>query len=144
MRRWSPADLALPGSGLFLDGRLVPGLGLLLPAILILAALLAATALGGFAAGWALPRLGPVYLVLAGAACAVRLVLARREQVDPARVRELARSAARAWLRREPDAAARARAVVAAAPGLAQAWRLVALVAGDASAARRADAIDRR
>jgi hypothetical protein len=144
MRRWSPADLALPGSGLFLDGRIGVALGLLLPAILILAALLAASALGGFAAGWALPRLVPIYLLLAIGACGLRLVLARREQVDPARVRELARAAARAWLRREPDAAARARAVTAAAPELAQAWRLVALVAGDARAARRAEAIERR
>ncbi len=144
MRRFAPLDLALPGAGLLLDGRLAWALPILIPAVFVLAGLAGGLLLGGFAADWVLPRLLPTYLVLAGLASLLRLRLAGREAIDPATTNRLAREASQAWLRGAPDAAAKAVALTDAAPELAQAWRLRALVSGDARAARRAEAIERR
>jgi hypothetical protein len=138
------ADALLPGSGLIVDGRLAWGAPLLAPAILLLSALLLSLTLGGAFAAWTAPRAIPVYLLLSIGALVIRHRLAVRERVDPEQTRQLARAAEQAWLRNEPDAADKARAVTRAAPELPQAWRLLALVAGDAKAARRADAIERR
>jgi hypothetical protein len=144
MRRFAPLDLALPGAGLLLDGRLAWALPILVPAILILAALAGGLLLGGFAADWTLTRLLPAYLLCAALAALVRLRLAARETIDPEAAKRLARDAAQAWLRDAPDATGKAIALTDAAPELAQAWRLRALVSGDARAARRAEAIERR
>lgn len=144
MKPTAVADGLLPGSGLIVDGRTAWGAPLLAPAILILSALAIALALGGAFAAWTLPRALPAYAALALAALLIRRRLAARERVDPEAAKRLARAAQRAWLLGEPDAAARARALTAAAPELPQAWRLLALVSGDAAAARRAEAIERR
>lgn len=144
MKRFAAADLLLPGAGLVVDGRLAWGVPLLVPAVLLLSALLLGLVVGGFAAAWIMPRALPPYLLLAVLAALVRWRLAARERIDPETVKRAARAAARAWLRGEADAVQHARAVVRAAPEMAQAWRLLALINGDARAARRAEAIDRR
>jgi hypothetical protein len=137
------ADALLPGSGLVIDGRPAWGVPLLVPAVLILAALTLALLLGGFAGAWIMPRVLPLYAVLALAALGCRWHLARRARIDPEAVRRHARAASQAWLRGEP-AAAHARALVEAAPEQAQAWRLHALVTGEPRGLKRAEAIERR
>ncbi len=144
MKPAAVADALLPGSGLLVDGRPTWGLALLIPAILCLSALLFALILGGFAGFWVLPRALPLYLLLAVTALAIRWRFARLARLDPAQTRLLARAASRAWLRGEPEAAAQAQALTRAAPELAQAWRLRALITGEAQALRRAEAIESR
>lgn len=144
MKPTTLADALLPGSGLAVDGRLGWGTALLAPSIAILSALAISLLLGGAFAAWTLPRALPAYAVLIIAAIAVRRWLAARERVDPEAARRLAREAQRAWLRGEPDAADRARALTRLAPELPQAWRLLAVIAADPAAARRAVAIEQR
>lgn len=144
MKPAAVADGLLPGSGLVLDGRLGWGVPLLVPAVLIISSLLLALLVAGFLASRLALYGLPAYAVLSAAALLIRHRLALRERVDPEATRRLARAAEQAWLQGAPDAAEKARAVTRAAPEMAQAWRLLALVAGDAAAARRADAIDRR
>ncbi len=137
------ADALLPGSGLVIDGRSAWGVPLLIPAVLILSALVLALLLGGFASTWILPRALPFYGLLALAALTCRWLLARGARIDPDLVRRHARAASQAWLRGEPTAD-HALALVRAAPEQAQAWRLHALVTGEARSLRRAAAIDQR
>lgn len=137
------ADALLPGSGLVIDGRPAWGVPLLVPAVLILSALCLALLLGGFAGTWILPRALPLYALLALIALACRWHLARRARIDPEVVRRHARAASQAWLRGEP-AAGHALALVRAAPEQAQAWRLHALVTGEARSLQRAEAIEQR
>lgn len=145
MRAATVLDAAIPGSGLLLDGRLAAALPVLVPAVLVLALLTVALALGGAIGAWVWPRAVPAHLVLAAAALLLRWHFARRARIDPARARELARAAARAWLRGEDAAAAQAaRELVRAAPEVPNAWRMLALVAGDPRAERRAQAIEGR
>lgn len=144
MKPTAIADGLLPGSGLIVDGRTAWGAALLAPAILLLSALAISVLLGGAFSAWTVPRALPLYAGLAVAALVVRHRLSLRERIDPARIRELARAAQQAWLRSEADAADKARAVVRSAPEMPQAWRLLALITGDAKAARRAEAIERR
>jgi len=136
------ADLLLPGSGLIVDGRWAWGAPLLAPAILLISAMLLALILGGFAGAWILPRALPVYLALSLLALGFRWRIERRARLDPEAVRQLARQASRAWLRGEPAAAAHAAALVRAAPELAQAWRLHALVTGESRSLKRAVVIE--
>jgi len=138
------ADAALPGAGLVLDGRLAWGLPLLFPAVIILAAALPALIIGGFAASLVLPKALPLYAVLAATALALRWHLARRARLDPEATRKLARAASQAWLRGEPAATTQAQALVRAAPEMAQAWRLHALITGETRSLQRAEAIERR
>lgn len=137
------ADALLPGSGLVLDGRPAWGVPLLIPAVLTLSALSLAMLLGGFAGTWILPRALPLYALLSFAALTCRWQFARRARIDPDMVRRHARAASQAWLRGEPTAE-HAQALVRAAPEQAQAWRLHALVTGEARSLRRAEAIDQR
>jgi len=137
------ADALLPGSGLVIDGRPAWGAPLLVPAVLILAALALALLLGGFAGTWILPRALPLYVLLALSALGCRWHLERRARIDPEAVRLHARAASQAWLRGDP-ADAHALALVRAAPEQAQAWRLHALVTGDARSLKRAESIERR
>ncbi len=137
------ADALLPGSGLVIDGRPAWGVPLLIPAVLILSALSLALLFGGFAGTWILPRALPLYALLALAALACRRHLARRARIDPEVVRRHARAASQAWLRGEP-AAAHAMALIRAAPEQAQAWRLHALVTGEARSLKRAESIEQR
>ncbi len=138
------ADALLPGSGLVVDGRPAAGITLLVPAVLILAALLVAVLIGGFAAAWVAPRAIPAYLVLIGIAALLRWQISRRERIDPQEARRLARETSRAWLRDEPAATTLAGELVRAAPEMAQAWRLHAQVTGDARSLRRAASIEGR
>lgn len=142
MKPTAVADALLPGSGLIVDGRPVWGIPLLVPAVLLLAALLLALLLGGFAASWVLPRALPCYAILIVIALLCRWRLARLARLDPQAVRRLARTASQAWLRGESTA--QAQELVRAAPDLAQAWRLHALVSGDARSLKRADSIEQR
>ncbi len=144
MKPAAVADALLPGSGLLVDGRPAWGLALLVPAVLCLSALLLALIISGFAAAWVLPRALPLYVLLALTALAVRWRFAQLARLDPAATQRLARAASRAWLRDEPEAATIAQALTRAAPELAQAWRLRALVTGEAKALKRAEAIERR
>jgi hypothetical protein len=143
MRPATVADTLLPGSGLVVDGRLAPGAALLVPAVLLLCALLLSLTFGAFAA-WVVPRALPAYVLLSVIALALRWRYTRRERGDPARARVLARAAAKAWLRGESQAADEARQLVRACPEMANAWRLLAMVTGDARATARAEAIERR
>ncbi len=138
------ADALLPGSGLIIDSRSAWGLPLLVPAILLLSALLLALTIGGFASAWVVPRALPSYAALSVAALLFRWRFDRRGRLDPIAARQLARAASQAWLRSEPAAADHALALTRAAPELAPAWRLHALITGDQRSVRRAEAIERR
>lgn len=145
MGRLSIVDTLVPGAGLTIDGRFWPGAALLAPAVVVLSALVLAILVGGGVAEWVLPRALPVYALLAAIALLLRWRYARLARIDPVRAKELARTAAKAWLRgQDAEAAAAARELTAAAPEVANAWRLRAMVSGDARAERRAAAIDAR
>lgn len=144
MKPTTIADALLPGTGLIVDGRLAWGIPLLVPAVLLLSALLLAVMLGGFLAAWVAPRGLPAYLILSLCALVIRHRLAARERFDPTQAKQLARAAASAWLRDDGDATAKARLVTRVAPDLPQAWHLLALVSGDAQATRRAKRIEAR
>ena len=143
MKPATVADALLPGAGLVLDGRPAWGLPLLVPAVLCLAAMLVALPLPGFR-GVVLPWTLPLYALLIASALTCRWHLARLARIDPEAARRHARAASQAWLRGEPEAATHARALVRCAPELAQAWRLHALVTGEARSLKRAEAIERR
>jgi len=146
-------DLLLPGSGLFLAGRLVAGLALLVawlpvPTVLLVAGVLVAEPgaswLRLLACGW--------WLGLALVAVGLHLWWQRRQHIDPTQVRALHAAACAHWLngRYEP-AVSGARALVRAAPEESGAWRFLALVARDAGiqglarrATRQAEAIEQR
>jgi len=138
------ADAVLPGAGLVVDGHPARGLPLLVPAVVVLSAIIFALVFGGFAGSWILPRALPLYLVLAIAAVACRWRFERRARLDPAETHRLARAASQAWLRGDANAAQQAQALVRAAPELAQAWRLHAVVTGDRRSVQRAENIERR
>ncbi len=151
--RLATVNSLLPGAGLVIAGHLAAGLFLLVPAVLVLALLALALAL--FTVTAALPIAGIlaiVYALLAAAAAGWWWRCARRRRFDPARVRALHLVAATAYLQnRSAEALAAARAVTAAAPEEAGAWRFLALVAADAgdpvtarAAERRAQHIDDR
>lgn len=143
MRPATILDATIPGSGLLLDGRLAAGLPLLAPTAICLALLIIAAAIGGAIGAWVIPRIIPAYLVLALAALGLRWHFARLARIDPVRAKELARSAAKAWLRgQDAEAAAAARQLVQAAPEVANAWRMLGMVTGDPKAERRAQAIE--
>jgi hypothetical protein len=150
-------NAVLPGSGLVIEGRYAWGLTLLLPAIPLVAVVIAAmTVLGGaFADDVRAAALG-AYACLGAGAILVGAIYARRARIDPVQVRAIHRAACAAWLTaRSPAELAKAihsaRAVVTAAPEEAGAWRFLARVATDAGEKRlahkadtRADAIEAR
>lgn len=148
MTRTAWIDLVLPGAALVVAGRLAWGLPLLALAVgcwalALLAAGLALALGGGFLLARVLPWAGVLHLAAALAALALRRRWAARPAADREQLHALARAACRAWLRGEPDAAARARALTAAAPNDPRAWRLAALLTGDRRAAARAQALER-
>lgn len=144
-------NLAIPGAGLLVRGRLGLGLGLILPAMFALSAFVLAhlvvtsTALGGWRFG-----LLAVYLLLAGIATAAHATLLRERAVDGDALRALFRQVGAAHLTdRHAEALAAAQRLAALAPKEPGAWRLLAQVAegaGDAGVAararRRADGLD--
>lgn len=145
MRWLAITDTLLPGSGLIIEGRTWPGALLLAPAIIVLSLLLVSLLLGGVFAAWALAHALPVYAILSIVTLVLRWRYARRARLDPAQVKLLARTTAKAWLHGQDAAAATAaQALVRAAPELPNAWRLKALVTGDQRAERRAEAIEKR
>jgi len=144
VNRSAVADALLPGAGLIVDGRPAAGIPLLVPTVFLLAVLLLAAAIGGFAAAWVLPRALPAYVLLAVIAALVRWRIACRQRIDPQVARQLARDASQAWLRGDPAATAIATKLTGAAPEMAQAWRLHALVSGDVRSAKRATTIEQR
>lgn len=144
-------NLAFPGAGLLLRGRLGLGLSLLLPAVVLLSALALAqvVATSTMLGSWRLGILGG-YILLGGLATALHAVLLRERPVDPEAVRQLVREVAAAYLGQRPaEAVAAAQRLVKLAPRQAGSWRLLAQVsdsAGDATTAgrarRRADQLD--
>lgn len=145
MRWLAVIDTLLPGSGLIIAGRIWPGTVLLAPAIVILSMLLVCFLVGGAFADWATLRLIPAYTLLSIVTIVLRWRYERRSRLDPLQVKQLARSTAQAWLQgRDEAAATAAQALVRAAPELPNAWRLKAMVTGDARATRRAEAIEAR
>lgn len=138
-------NVALPGSGLLIDGHLGAGLGLLVPAVVLIALAIGAlglftVALGVTVIGW----LALLYAILALIAGGLWWLNASRRHYDPTQVRALHREAAKAYLTSQTDVAlAKAHALTKAAPEEAGTWRFLALVAGDAgdaSLAKRAEA----
>jgi hypothetical protein len=121
----------LPGSGLVLRRRLVPGLGLLLAALAVLS--VAAISLAGGAAPGAQLR-GALallaYLGCAAAAAATWWLGAAPAPLDAMTVHALYRAAATAFLGDDLAAAeAAARRLTRALPAEAGSWRVLALVA---------------
>ena len=151
--RLSALNLALPGAGLLIAGRLAVGLLLLVPVIILLALILGTLAV--FTRGAAWPIVGTFatcYAVLAALAGGLWWWFAQRERFDPAAVRALHRESATAYLQGKRDVAlTKAKALVIAAPEESGAWRFLALVAADAGdhptarrAEQRAQTIDER
>ena len=139
------ADALLPGSGLIVEGRLAVGALLLLPAIVVLAALAVALVVGGALAADVWPQALPSYVLLGAIALLMRWRYTRLARIDPVRARELARAAAKAWLRgQDAEAIASAKQLVRAAPELPNAWRMLALVSNDPKAERQAQSIEAR
>jgi hypothetical protein len=136
-------NLAVPGAGLLVRGRVALGLGFILPAIFTLSALVLAHLVATSAAlgGWRL-GLAAAYALFAAAATGLHAALLRERPLDGEAVRALHRQVAAAHLAdRHGEAVAGARRLVAAASGEPGAWRLLALVAegaGDAATATRA------
>lgn len=145
MQRLVLADACLPGSGLIVDGRYGVGAALLVPAIVVLSGMALAVVVGGALAEIVWPRALPIYILLGSIALLMRWRYARLARIDPVRARELARAAAKAWLRgKDTEALASAKQLVRAAPELPNAWRMLALVSNDAVAERRANEIEAR
>jgi hypothetical protein len=146
MPRLALLDLPFPGAGLLLRGRLTLGLGLLIPALVLLTAvilsgLMATSAWGSQLRTWLL--IGYALLALVAIAC--HLWLARARVIDPDQVRLLYRQAASAFLVDRPaEALAAAERLAAHAGGEPGAWRLVALVADAAGEPARAARARRR
>ena len=124
-------NLVLPGSGLVMRDRLLLGLPLLVIAACAVVVLIAAglIATPGFATEL---RWGAVavYLATAAAAGGLWFALERRRRWNDARVVELHRAAAAAYLTDDlATATTRARELVRASGGSAGAWELVAMTA---------------
>ena len=124
-------NAALPGSGLVLRRRLVPGLGLLLAALAGLSIALISLAGGPEPAAQRHGALALLaYLGCAAAAALCWWIGAGAATVDAARVHALYRAAATAFLADDLAAAeAAARRLTRAAPAEAGSWRILALVA---------------
>lgn len=142
-------NLLLPGSGLLVRGRLLPGLILLAPVPLLAALLLGA----GIVA--APPVAAPIRLAVCSAWALLALLAAlvwwwtaRRTRFDPAAVRAAHRQACAAWLQGRPEQALTgAQELVRLAPEEAGAWGFLALVgesAGQPALAERARRRERR
>jgi len=133
-------NLALPGAGLLLRGRLTLGLGFLLPGLFMLSGwmLMHVAATSTALANWRL-ALGGTYLLLAAAATVVHAILLRERVVDTELVSSLHRQIATAHLNnRHPEALADARRLTTVAPKEPGAWRLLALVAEGAGETKMA------
>jgi hypothetical protein len=152
-RRLCAVNVLLPGAGLLIAGRMVSGLFLLLPTILLLALMLGVLGLFSSEAAWGiLVWLALPYGVLAAFAGAWWWACTRREHYDPAEVRRVHREAAAAYLQGQQAAAlAGATRLTRLAPEEAGTWHFLALIASDAGnaalarkAAARAAAIDDR
>jgi hypothetical protein len=138
-------NAALPGAGLLIAGHLVAGLVTLIPAIVLLALILAVIGLFSWeAATPILGILGACYALLAAGAALWWWRCARRQRFDPTAVRLVHRTACAAFLQgRSAEALAGAQQLTGMAPEEAGTWRFLALVAGDAGdqrTARRAEA----
>jgi hypothetical protein len=122
-------NAALPGSGLVLRRRLVPGLGLLLAALAGLSIALISLPAGAEPAA----QLRGALALLAYLGCAAAAALcwwSGAATVDAARVHALYRAAATAFLADDLAAAeAAARRLTRALPAEAGSWRVLALVA---------------
>ena len=102
-------NLPFPGAGHVLRGRVALGLGLLVPALLLLTGLLLVGLIG--TAAWAAtvrPWLLGGYLLLAVGATAGQLLIDRARPSDPEQIRELHRTVAIAFAmpRRSPQPSA--------------------------------------
>jgi hypothetical protein len=141
MRRFALLVLnsVLPGTGLALDGQVVPGLALLLPALACLSAIL----LSPWSADPDAWRLGlgatAAFLALSAGASTALWWRERRSRCDPALVQRLFREAAARYLRSEwAEAEVAARRLTRAAPEEPGAWRVLELVARGRGATRLA------
>lgn len=138
-------NIPLPGAGHVLRGRVALGLGLLVPALVLVTALLLVGLVGtstwaGSVRGWLLGG----YLVLALAATTGHLLIDRSPPTDPELIRQLHRAAAVAFLAdRDAEAVAAAEQLVAHAGREPGAWRLLALTA-DAAGDRARGGFARR
>ena len=139
-------NLAIPGAGLLVRGRLVLGLGLILPALLVVSAFILAhvmatsTVLGS----WRLSLLA-AYVLLAGVATITHAVLLRARSVDVQAVQALFRSVAAAHLTaRHAEALAGAHRLTVLAGTEPGAWRLLVQVAEAAGETRVAMKARRR
>jgi hypothetical protein len=121
----------LPGAGLVLRRRLVPGLGLMVAALAGLSIALISLAAGEEPAAQLRGALALLaYLGCAAAAALCWWLGAGARPVDAARVHALYRAAATAFLHDDLAAAeAAARRLTRAAPAEAGSWRVLALVA---------------
>lgn len=154
MRRYALLVLnaVLPGTALALDGHVIPGLALLLPAL----ACLSAALLSPWSADPEAWRLGlgatAAFLALSAASSASLWWRERRGRLDPVLIRRLFRETATRYLRNElTDAEIAARRLIQAAPEEPGAWRVLELVARERGAIRlatiagsRAQALDNR
>ena len=121
----------LPGSGLVLQGRLLAGLLLLLPAVALLGLMVLAAGLAD-EAYWRqlLLQIGGSYVLLSGIAAGLLWWSCRRPAVDTEQARALVDASAHAYLNdRHSEAIAQAQALCRQAPHLPGAWQLLALVA---------------
>ncbi len=142
-------NLPLPGAGLILSGRVWAGVVAAVPALFV-------ATLGLGAALVAAESLRPRVLLVCAVAYAglalitiiAQAIASHRRPLDEARMRELHRVAAQAFLTdRHGDALTAARELTTIAPHEAGAWRLLAMVAsagGQAAVAARADRRARR
>jgi hypothetical protein len=121
----------LPGSGLVLRRRLVPGLGLLAVGLAVLSVALISLSAGAAPAAQLRGALALfAYLGCSAAAALAWWSAAPGAPLDAARVHELYRAAATAFLAGElTAAAAAAQRLARAAPAEAGSWRVLALVA---------------
>lgn len=145
-------NLAIPGAGLLLRGRMALGLTIMFCALITLSALILIQVVATSTAlsGWRLVLLSAYVLLAAGATIAHAVLLFERP-VDAAALRALHRQIASAHLmNNQTEALAGARRLTTLATQEPGAWRLLALVAEDAGdvrlaakARRRAAGLDR-
>jgi len=138
-------NVAIPGAGLLLRGRLVLGLGLIVPALLVVSAAILAqvVATSAVLGSWRLSLLA-VYVLLATVATITHALLLRERPVDAQAVQALFSSVAAAHLNaRHAEAVAGAQRLVALAGAEPGAWRLLSQVS-EAAGNKRVAAKSRR
>ena len=138
-------NLPFPGAGHVLRGRVGLGLGLLVPALLLLTALLLVGLIGTAAwAGSVRAWLLGGYLLLALGATAGQFLIDRPRLTDPEQIRQLHREIAVAVLAdRDAEAVVAAERLARVAGHEPGAWRLLALTA-DAAGDRARGGVARR